>query len=92
MGITNYLWISAGHYLPGDALRTCNLCNTEDQGDEFHFVFVCLSLMEERLKYIKRHHRVKPNTFLMNELFNVHSIEQLLDLSRFIKVIMSKFM
>ena len=32
-----------------------------DQGDEYHYVLVCPSLMEERSKYIKRYFRIRPN-------------------------------
>ena len=62
-----------------------------DQGDEYHYVLVCPSLMEERSKYIKRYFRIRPNTLKMNQLFNVHNVKQLTDLSRFIKIIMTKF-
>ena len=82
--------ISVGRYLPGNAQRLCHLCNTGDQGDEYHYVLVCPSLMEERSKYIKRYFRIRPNTLKMNQLFNVHNVKQLTDLSRFIKI-MTKF-
>ena len=53
-----------------------------DQGDEYHYVLVCPSLMEERSKYIKRYFRIRPNTLKMNQLFNGHNVKQLTDLSR----------
>ena len=81
--------ISVGRYLPGNAQRLCHLCNTRDQGDEYHYVLVCPSLMDERSKYIKRYFRIRPNTLKMNQLFNVHNVKQLTDLSSFIKIIMT---
>ena len=32
------LHISVGRYLPGKAQMLCNLCNTAERGDEYHFV------------------------------------------------------
>ena len=47
------LLISIGRYLPGNDQRLCNSCNTGDGGDEYHYVLVSPSLIEERSKYIK---------------------------------------
>ena len=40
--------ISVGRYLSGNAQMLCSLCDTGDQGDEYHYVLVCPSLLEER--------------------------------------------
>ena len=35
--------------------RICNLCNGRNLGDEFHYLFECPSLSNERKKYFEPH-------------------------------------
>ena len=72
----NYkLPISVGRYLAGNDQRLCNLCSTGDQSDQYNYVLVCPSLIEERSKYIRRYYRTRHNTLKMNQLFNVPNVK-----------------
>ena len=63
--------------------RTCNLCNLNKLGDEFHYLFECQKLEKLRQKYIKPYFRIRPNTLKMNQLFNEGSMTQLTNLAKF---------
>jgi hypothetical protein len=41
--------------------RICNLCNGRNLGDEFHYLFECPSLSNERKKYFEPHFINRPN-------------------------------
>ena len=69
---------------------TCRLCQTEDICDEFHVLFICKFFDEYRKKYLKRNHYHKPSTLKMYTLFHSQG-KQLLNLSKFVRIIMSKF-
>ena len=46
-------------------LRKCTLCNDNELGDEYHYIFVCDNFRNERKKlpkyYTKRHNMLKFN-------------------------------
>ena len=67
--------------------RKCHLCY-QDVGDEFHFLFSCQALAEERRKYIKRYYYIRPNAIKYNELMNARNIKHLKNLCKFIKIIL----
>lgn len=48
--------------------RLCRMCNRQEVGDEFHFLFQCTLLDEIRLAYIPRFYRIRPNVFKMETL------------------------
>ena len=49
--------------------KNCNLCDSGDLGDEFHFLFVCSFFQSERDLYLSQYFRVRPNTLKMQNLF-----------------------
>ena len=71
------------------AERFCLLCNQEEIGDEYHYLFVCPHFNNERKTYLKRYFYTQPNTVKMYELFN--NSKYYVKLSQFITVICANF-
>ena len=70
---------------------TCTLCDLNDDGDEFHYIFKCTFFNKERVKYLKPYFRRRPNTLKMEQLFNVTDKTQLVNLAKFVRIIISSF-
>jgi hypothetical protein len=68
--------------------RVCTLCNSNDKGDEFHYIFECVELKNEREVLLKSYFWHHPSTFKMNMLFN-SSGRQLVKLCKFIRHIVN---
>ena len=73
--------------------RTCDLCNLNPKeiGDEFHYLFKCPFFREDRVKYIKRFFYTNPNMYKMTQLFNYVGHKEMLNLGKFIYIILSHF-
>ena len=78
-------------YLSDQPMEMCPLCNLNVQGDEFHYVLVCPVLNDVRKRYVKKYHYTRPNVLKFHQLFNTTSVKQLKNLSKFCRIIMSKF-
>ncbi len=68
-------------------LRLCTKCNTNQIGDEFHYIFHCPSFKSERSKFIPQKILDKPSTYTMSTLFNSKD-KVLINLCKFIIIIM----
>ena len=66
--------------------RLCVLCDSNDIGDEFHYLFVCNypPIDNERTKFIKRYYYVNPNVYKMQKLFESKGVT-LIKLAKFLK-------
>ena len=51
--------------------RQCTLCDLNETGDEFHYIFNCKYFLDDRRKYLKHIYLVRPNTVIMYSLMNV---------------------
>jgi hypothetical protein len=71
--------------------RLCSLCNSNDIGDEFHYIFICPFFSQPRLQYITKYYRSKPNIYKFHELFNCKKTGVLRKLAKFCKHIMNSF-
>ena len=75
--------------------RKCELCELNDHynqiGDEFHYLFNCPFFREDRVRYMKRFYYISPNMYKMTQLFNYASDKEILDLGKFILIIISHF-
>ena len=67
----------------------CTICNSNEVGDEYHYLFKCKKFSEERMLYIAKYYRNYPNTQKMHELFTSKSRKTLKNLVRFIDVVNS---
>lgn len=71
--------------------RLCTKCNSEDIGDEFHYLFRCEFFKSERKLLIDDYYTICPNTLKMKKLFNCIETKTLINLSKFVKIIMDSF-
>ena len=69
--------------------RKCNLCNTNDLGDEFHYMFSCdqIDIKTMRKKCLPVYYYRNPNTVKFERLFNCTDQNTLNMLCKFIHVI-----
>ena len=71
--------------------RICNLCNGRNLGDEFHYLFECPSLSNERKKYLESHFINRPNILKLCNLMNSKSVSVLCNIDLNTKVDFSDF-
>ena len=65
--------------------RTCEFCDQESLGDEFHFLLECSKLKTLRQKYIPVKYWKRPNVLLFSSLLNCKSKSVRVNLAKFIK-------
>ena len=83
--------VAAERYSRQENYRPCRLCNSDEVGDEYHYVLVCPVLREVRERYLKPYYCGRPSTLKFSQLFNVGSTKELKKLAKFVKHIMSLF-
>ena len=71
--------------------RKCNLCDRNDLGDDFHYMFVCPHFRKERSKLLKSYYYTRPNMIKYKDLLHCNNKKVLINLSKFMKLIMNKF-
>ena len=69
--------------------RKCTLCNLNDIGDEFHYMFTCTDLIikDARIRYIDRKFWKRPNIHQFKDLFNTKQVDVLRKISKFLEII-----
>ena len=72
--------------------RVCPLCNLNQIGDEFHYLYQCPILDRQRKLFLPKWSYDRPNTFKSNQLFNTNNETQLNQLARFISEINTKLL
>jgi hypothetical protein len=65
-------------------LRICQLCNSNEVEDEFHFLFKCAKFVQIRENYIKAYYRVRPNMFKLTQLLTTQNKSEMFKLGKFI--------
>ena len=70
--------------------RKCSICTKRDIGDEYHYIFVCPALQDERRRFIPNGLIPRHNIFTFNKLFNSKKPKTLRNLCNFIRCINSK--
>ena len=71
--------------------RYCTLCNRNEIGNEFHLLFQCDTLRDQRNRFLTRYLINFPNYFKFSVLFNIHSLNKLITICMLIKLIIGKF-
>ena len=73
--------------------RVCHLCDKNEIGDEFHYLFNCAHpvLTESRKVKLTKYFHHHPNVIKMNQLLNSTSRKRLRDLADHIRLILSLF-
>ena len=67
------------------SLRTCQICNTGDIEDEYHFILIRNQYLDLRVKYIKRFYYKKPSMYKLISLLQSSNHRTLFNLSLFLK-------
>jgi hypothetical protein len=70
--------------------RLCIMCDLNEVGDEFHYLFNCSMFGEHRKLYIKKYYWNKPSAQKMTELLNSKN-RKLTNLCKFISLILAHF-
>ena len=71
--------------------RKCMLCDLNEIGDEFHYLFKCNYLKKERNHLINSYYYVRPNVMKFEQLFNLDTETKQINLCKFLNIIMDKF-
>ena len=69
--------------------RYCIFCQNQ-LGDEYHYIMECTHFINKRKQFIKPYYITNPNIIKYNQLFNTKTIETLLNLSKFISILLKK--
>lgn len=64
--------------------RKCQICNSNDIEDEYHFVLICPIYMDLRLKYISRYYRNHPSVYKFIQLLNTDKPKDINNLSYYV--------
>lgn len=70
--------------------RKCLLCNTNNIGDEFHYIFTCCFFHYDRKKLLKAKYINRPNAMKFKELMNSKNPSDLNNLCKFIRIVNKK--
>ena len=71
--------------------RVCNICDLEEVGDEFHYIFNCKFFKKERESLLGQYYCTRGNTIKFEELFNTTSEVKLAKICKFLKLLLNKF-
>jgi hypothetical protein len=67
--------------------RTCNICDKNEIGDEFHYVLQCPSLYDDRRRLLDSTYLTRVNVLKFANLFQSRNKIKLRHLCKFIKII-----
>ena len=70
--------------------RTCNICDKNEMGDEFHYILQCPSLHDDRRRLLDSTYLTRVNVLKFANLFQSRNKIKLRHLCKFIKIIFSK--
>ena len=90
--VNHYMPIVAGRYLntPVDE-RLCTICQMNEIGDEFHYLFRCTFFSSQRSRYIMRYYYTRPNMYKLTQLFESSDFTEMLNLAKFAGIIVNHF-
>ena len=71
--------------------RKCPLCNTNDIGDEYHYILCCPYFQAERKLYLIPYFTRRPNMLKLGELLSSSNVIILSKLSKFLQSIFKLF-
>ena len=70
--------------------RLCQLCQSHEIGDEFHYVLQCPNFVTERKNLIPKYFFNRPNALKLSSLFNKKKSETIRKLCKLIDIINKK--
>ena len=71
--------------------RLCNICDSNDIGDEYHYIMICPAFKELREIYIPKFYRIRPSVFKFTGLMKTNRKKLLFKLAMFTKEILNLF-
>ena len=90
--LSNNLSIETGKFFNIDrSERHCNLCNVNELGDEFHYLFKCTFFNNARAKFLPRNICNNPNVLKFKELMNKSDLFTLTGIAKFCKIVIKTF-
>ena len=90
--LSHKLPIERGRFLNIDRNeRICQLCNKDELGDEFHYLFCCDFFNSSRRKFLPTWSLQSPNTLKLEQLMTSIDRSVLTKLALFIKIVLTKF-
>ncbi len=90
--LSNRIPIETGRFLNIDrSERHCNLCNINELGDEFHYLFKCNYFNNSRKKFLPRNLCDRPNVVKFHELMNSSDLFVLMGIAKFCKIVLKAF-
>ena len=69
--------VATERYNRQENLHPCILCDSNEDGDEYHYVLICPIIKEIREKYIKPYYYRRPSSVKFNQLFCTNSHKEL---------------
>ena len=66
-------------------------CPKNDIGDEFHYLFAYDYFQSDWKEFLKSYFYMKPNVMKFKELFSTKDTQTLINLAKFVDIIMKKF-
>ena len=71
--------------------RKYTLCNSNDIGDEYHYLLKCNFFADSRRQYIHKYYYTRSNMLKYKELLSLTSPAKLIKLSSFIRILLTHF-
>ena len=71
--------------------RKCTICDTNDIGDEYHYIMICPVFKEIREIYLPKFYKNRPSVYKFNELMKCTKPKVLNKLARFVRDILQIF-
>ena len=71
--------------------RKCELCQQNDIGDEFHYLFKCDFFNDSRKRLLKKYYYQNPSALKMSQLFACKTYNLVLNLAKFVNIVMEHF-
>ena len=88
---SNYMPVSKV-YKHADTYDTeCKICDKNEIGDEFHYLFICPVFQEDRNRLLKEYYRKFPCRYKFIELMSTTNMKDLRKLAQFTTIILRKF-
>jgi len=85
----NYLPVEKGRWYRQDLInRKCRLCNLNEIGDEFHYLFKCHLFTDDRTTFISNRLCRNPNVYTYENIMNTKNKKILLALGKFFRKVL----
>ena len=69
----------------------CKICDKNEIGDEFHYLFICPVFQEDRNRLLKEYYRKIPSMYKLIELMSTINMKDLRKLAEFPTIVIRKF-